>query len=165
MNTNFISKETPTPTVVIAQINLEHFQMKGTNSTLLLFPHQLSSLPCWCNWWGWTCSVLPFEMVKSLVRWSTSCLSISFSMATSSVDDYTITFSTQTCWLHLGESNSIKSMQEVEESFLIISKSEILLGALVGVFALASSFSSLLVNSTFKFAKKKLRICQLVLYN
>jgi hypothetical protein len=75
-------------------------------------------------------------------------------MATSSVDDYTITFSTQTCWLHLGESNSIKSMQEVEESFLIISKSEILLGALVGVFALASSFSSLLVNSTFKFAKK-----------
>ena len=62
-------------------------------------------------------------------------------------------FSTQT-WLHLGESNSIKSMQEVNESFLIISKSEILLRALVGVFALASSFSSLLVSSTFKFAKK-----------
>ena len=80
-------------------------------------------------------------------------ISISFSMATSSVDDYTITFSTQT-WLHLGESNSIKSMQEVNESFLIISKSEILLRALVGVFALASSFSSLLVSSTFKFAKK-----------
>ena len=128
--------------------------MKGTcNSTLPLLPHQVSSLPCWCNLDEVGLSVLPFKMVKSLVRRSTSCLSISFSMATSSVDDYTITFSTQTR-LHLGESNSIKSMQEVEESFLIISKSEIVLGALVGVFALASSFSSLLVSSTFKFAKK-----------
>jgi hypothetical protein len=62
---------------------------------------------------------LPFLSYKALPRQATSCLNCSFSFATSSEHVSTTIFSTRT-WLHELES-SIKSKQEVEASFLIIS--------------------------------------------
>ena len=62
---------------------------------------------------------LPFLSYKALPRRATSCFNCSFSFATSSVHVSTTIFSTTT-WLQ-GLESSIKSKQEVEASFLIIS--------------------------------------------
>ena len=75
---------------------------------------------------------LAFHLSQVLVRRATSCLSWSFSFATSCVHVSTTTFSIQT-WLHKGESK-YKSLQELEASFLDMSKIELFfLGALVRV--------------------------------
>jgi hypothetical protein len=63
--------------------------------------------------------VLPFLSYKALPRRATSCLNCSFSFATASEHVSTIVFSTRT-WLQ-GLESSIKSKQELEASFLIIS--------------------------------------------
>jgi hypothetical protein len=68
---------------------------------------------------GRICLALPFLSYKALPRRATSCFNCSFSFATSSEHVSTTIFSTKT-WLH-GLESSIKSNQEVETSFLIIS--------------------------------------------
>jgi hypothetical protein len=63
---------------------------------------------------------LPFLSYKALPRWATSCLNCSFTFAISFEQVSITTFSTRT-WLQ-GLELSIKSKQEVEASFLMISK-------------------------------------------
>jgi hypothetical protein len=62
---------------------------------------------------------LSFLSYKAFLRRTTSCLNCSFSFATSSEHVSTTIFSTRT-WLQ-GLESSIKSKQEVEAYFLIIS--------------------------------------------
>jgi hypothetical protein len=68
---------------------------------------------------GWIYLALPFLLYKALPRRATSCLNCSFSFATSFEHVSTTILLTRT-WLQVLEL-SIKSKQEVEASFLIIS--------------------------------------------
>src|SRR6185503_19131417 len=63
---------------------------------------------------------LSFNIYKSFMSLSTSCLSSSFSLAMRSSHDSTITFSYHFSWQGLEQDSSIKSMQEVEASILEI---------------------------------------------
>jgi hypothetical protein len=83
---------------------------------------------------------LPFLSYKALPRQATSCFNCPFSFATSSEHVYPTIFSTKTCLQ--GLESSIKSNQEVEASFLIISG--ISIKDATGVLPM---FSSLVVSS------------------
>src|SRR6185437_7567897 len=63
---------------------------------------------------------LPFNLYKSFMSLSTSCLSSSFSSAMRSSHDYTTTFSLHFSSQELEQESSIKSMQKVEASTLEI---------------------------------------------
>jgi hypothetical protein len=84
--------------------------------TLHRFVHYRSGVILWrLDLFGFA-----FLVVQGLPKASTSCLNCSFSFATSAEHVYTTIFSTRT-WLR-GLELSIKSRQEVESSFLIISE-------------------------------------------
>ena len=74
------------------------------------------------SWKGWTLlsMSLPFNLYKSFMSLSTSCLSSSFSLSMRSSHDSTIIFSLHFSLQGLEQDSSIKSMQEVEASILEI---------------------------------------------
>src|SRR6185436_2480587 len=77
-----------------------------------------------CEGWTLLSIPLPFNLYKSFMRLSTSCLSSSFSLAMRSSHDSTTTFSLHFSSQGLEQDSSIKSMQEVEASTLEIGISQ-----------------------------------------